>query len=324
MALHRKEGSALRASALWPGPIPVGLALTLCLAVAMLISLPGGLGPVEAQPPVARVRAWPGDFPAAAVFSVDTEEDANNAVKAAKIFEEEGVRGTFYIVSELLKVQKGLVTRLRSAGEIAIHGDTHLPFANQPCKQQLGRLSRAKATLSQLSGAEVVGFRGPELAMDLNTLLALSALKLRYVGTFQLWGRIPLVMEYPKSAASCGKGKKVLPAKFVLLPQPLHDDYRLFFIEGRSPLEALSIWEKEMDQALTDRGLFFFSSHTTPPWGLMHANPGLLRQLVRAAKARGFWIAPAAEIASWILNRDKVKVKAKLKEGNRVSVQVTN
>lgn len=324
MALPRKGGRALTAWALWPGLVTVRLALALCLAVAMLISLPGGLAPVMAQGPVARVKAWPGDFRAAAVFSVDTEEDAANALKAARVFEEEGIRGSFYFVSELLKGHEGLVSRLRPAGEIAIHGDIHAPFANQSCQQQLDRLSQAKATLSRLSTGPVVGFRGPGLEVDLNTLLAVSAAKLSYLGTSRRWGRIPSVIEYPREPTRCGKGEKVLPARLVLLPQLLLDDYRLFFVERLSVEQALAIWKRELDQTLAAGGLFFFSSHTTPPWGLMHDKADLLRQLVRAAKSKGFWIATAAKVASWILQRDKIKVKAELNQGDRLAVKVTN
>src|SRR3972149_4063456 len=134
-----------------------------------------------AQRPVAAVKAWPADHQAAAVFSLDVEQDFPNALAAQQIFKEKGLQGSFFLVSELAKRHPDIVSRLAGVGEIGVHGDIHKPFADEAYELQLKRLSTAKKELEKLSGQPVIGFRAPELGMDDNTIKAAATLDIKYV-----------------------------------------------------------------------------------------------------------------------------------------------
>lgn len=274
------------------------------------------------QRPVAVLKAWPGERPAAAIFSLDVEQDSANALKAQKIFKERALQGSFFLVSELAKRYPDIVAGLASAGEVAIHGDTHNSFADEPYELQLKRLSAAKKELAGLSGQPVIGFRPPKLGMDNNTIKAAVALDMKYIGTSQDWARLPRVIEYPERMP----GKPIIgsPKKIVLFPQPYNDDYRLFHLRRLSAEVALKEWKEELEQTVVQGGLFFFSSHTTSPWGLLSDRSQVLAELLDMAKERKVWVATASQIADWLVQRANLTVKAELLDGSEISLSVSN
>lgn len=82
------------------------------------------------------------------------------------MFDEAGIRATFFILGQMAELFPGLVKRIASRGhEIACHGYYHVDapiIGREGFHDQVGR---AKALLEDISGVEVLGYRAPNLVL---------------------------------------------------------------------------------------------------------------------------------------------------------------
>jgi len=267
-----------------------------------------------ARRPMALLAPWPGGAPLAAVFALDAEDGFLNAVRAAEVFRREGIQGTFFMLSDLAEQHPRVVEAAKATGEIAIHGDTHDAFAGQPAEVQHQRLAKAKAALGQLSREPILSFRPPYEKYDESTLAAVARAGLQVI-SIRLNDR-----SSPKIAAV---GEP--PRPLLIIPSTYLDDYWAFEGLRLTPAQALEQFKGDLDQAALDAGLYIFSFHTTPPWGLAEGDRlSHLEELIQYAKGKGAWIARLDAVADWWLARERVGVTVTPVGDTRTILSITN
>ena len=94
------------------------------------------------------------------------------------IYEEHGVKSTFYYTGYIAKLFPEVVKMASEAGhEIASHGKSHLKengFDVMPFEKQKTHLEETKKLLEDICGHEVISFRAPALRVNGNTAKALT------------------------------------------------------------------------------------------------------------------------------------------------------
>ncbi len=82
------------------------------------------------------------------------------------IFEELGVRATFFVLGMAARAHPHLLQRIVAGGhEIGCHGDAHLPVHSQTPAEFAGDLRAARATIEDLTGRTPVGYRAPAFSI---------------------------------------------------------------------------------------------------------------------------------------------------------------
>lgn len=100
-----------------------------------------------------------------------------NTERLLTIFEEHGVRGTFFVLGWVADRFPALVQRIASAGhEIASHGYAHRLVYDQTPTAFREDVRRAKGLLEEVSGRAVVGYRAPSYSVTSRSLWALDVL----------------------------------------------------------------------------------------------------------------------------------------------------
>jgi polysaccharide deacetylase family protein (PEP-CTERM system associated) len=83
-----------------------------------------------------------------------------------ELFDELGVRCTFFILGVTARAHPDLVRRIAAAGhEIGSHGDAHAPVWRQTATEFADDLRRATATIEQLTGQRPRGYRAPAFSI---------------------------------------------------------------------------------------------------------------------------------------------------------------
>jgi polysaccharide deacetylase family protein (PEP-CTERM system associated) len=83
-----------------------------------------------------------------------------------ELFDELGVRCTFFILGVTARAHPDLVRRIAAAGhEVGSHGDAHLPVWRQTATEFGEDLRRATATIEQLTGQRPRGYRAPAFSI---------------------------------------------------------------------------------------------------------------------------------------------------------------
>lgn len=129
-----------------------------------------------------------------------------------------GVRATFFVVSDLMEVDAGLVEALSERHEIASHGCTHRPLDRLGAEEVGDELRTSRECLEQ-TGQRVEGFRAPFFRRTRRWLEQVRAAGYRYDASmgsvlpgpanFRL-GRLPCphgrggIPEFPTSSMWCG------------------------------------------------------------------------------------------------------------------------
>jgi polysaccharide deacetylase family protein (PEP-CTERM system associated) len=100
-----------------------------------------------------------------------------NTMRLLEIFEEYGVRSTFFVLGWVAERHKDLVAALAAAGhEVASHGYAHRLIYDQTPEAFRDDVRRAKAILEDASGRRVVGYRAPSYSITAKSLWALDVL----------------------------------------------------------------------------------------------------------------------------------------------------
>lgn len=93
------------------------------------------------------------------------------------LFEQLGVRCTFFILGMAARAHPDLVTEIDEAGhEIACHGDAHLPVFGQTSDEFAADLRRACETIGQLTGHRPTGYRAPAFSITTDVTWAYGVL----------------------------------------------------------------------------------------------------------------------------------------------------
>lgn len=95
-------------------------------------------------------------------------EDNTHAVLS--LFEESGIKATFFILGWVAERYPGLMQRIAAAGhEIANHGYDHARVFTLSPDQFRADLDRSRKILEDTSGQKVIGYRAPSFSIDQRT-----------------------------------------------------------------------------------------------------------------------------------------------------------
>lgn len=93
------------------------------------------------------------------------------------LLQEAGVRGTFFVLGWIAERQPGLVRAIAAEGhEVACHGYGHRMITRMSRAEFTADVERAKATLEDVSGEAVIGYRAPTFSVVRETLWSLDVL----------------------------------------------------------------------------------------------------------------------------------------------------
>jgi polysaccharide deacetylase family protein (PEP-CTERM system associated) len=257
------------------------------------------------------------DFETVARFpSWDTFESrvTRNTERLLALLAEYGVKGTFFVLTWNAERHPQLVRRIAGAGhEVASHGYGHRLIYEQTPEEFRRDLSRSKATLEDIIGQEVLGYRAPSFSLTQASLWALDVLLecgIRYDSSIfpvrdRLYGipdarRFPFVIrargerrlvEFPMTTARAfdrnwplggGGYLRILPYRY------MRWGMRRVNREGQPALVYIHPWELDPEQPrLPANGRRGFSTHYIN----LRRTEGKLRRLLR-----DFSFAPARQV----------------------------
>ena len=265
-----------------------------------------------ANTPVAAVEPWPHGKVAAALIAQDVEDEFSNASHAVDSLDAAGVRGTWYVVTELAQRNEKLLHRLARNGEIGSHTENHDVLAGQPLAQQQRRLALTQKELRSLVGHPVRGLRPPEEQFDRNTLRAWLDAGGRYVfGANDSRSASPELLEI---------GTDTL----VLLGRVNNDDVLSLRRIGRIDAQRLTTeYLTAFEKVRALGGLFIMSYHSQ-----FMSRPELVP--VVAAVARHLkadstvWLTTGGEAAAWWRGRFAVRLGVEISPAHALTVTATN
>ena len=257
-----------------------------------------------ASVPTAAPAAWPGASQAALVFTLDVEDEPQNALYMADFLRERGLPGTFYVVSRLVLEDPEMARALISAGEVGSQTSDHTPLQGLTAQDQRTRLRRSWTEIEGWTGVAPVGLRPPEETFDPNTLDAWQ----RAGGTY--------LLATNESRSASPELHRVGQGTQVLLPRLLKDDYNIIVqdrvLRGASLGQALLAGTRKM-RAIG--GLAVVSGHTQ----IIRDGPRIeaLATVADSALAQGdWWIARASDIADWWMARGATRVDIRAFRGD--------
>jgi len=101
-----------------------------------------------------------------------------NTERVLDIFDEAGVKGTFFMLGWVAERYPGLVSRIVADGhELASHGYSHIRVVNQQPQEFFEDVVRTKKLLEDMSGQQVRGYRAASYSIGAKNLWALDKLK---------------------------------------------------------------------------------------------------------------------------------------------------
>jgi len=101
----------------------------------------------------------------------------DNVARILDLFDEAGVKGTFFTLGWVAERHKRLIRRIADAGhEIASHGYDHARVFTFDQKQFGADIRKAREILEDCSGQKVTGYRAPSFSIDARTPWAFEEL----------------------------------------------------------------------------------------------------------------------------------------------------
>jgi len=98
-----------------------------------------------------------------------------NTLRVIEFLEQRGARATFFILGWVADRHRDLVCRIRESGhEIGCHGQAHKPIYRTERETFRQDIRSAKATLEDIAGTAVVGYRAPTFSVTAETMWALD------------------------------------------------------------------------------------------------------------------------------------------------------
>jgi len=102
---------------------------------------------------------------------------AGSTSRILDLFDEHGVKGTFFVLGWVAERNRALIRRIADSGhELACHSYFHHPIQNQDADGFRADLRRARGVIEDISGCEVTGYRAPTYSITEKTQWALRIL----------------------------------------------------------------------------------------------------------------------------------------------------
>jgi peptidoglycan/xylan/chitin deacetylase (PgdA/CDA1 family) len=248
--------------------------------------------------PMAELEPWPNGKVAAAVLAQDVEDQFANARYALDSLRAAGVRGTYFLTSELARRHERLTRAIAEQDEIGTHSENHRLLGGQPADVQRRRLALTQVHLRDLLGAPVAGLRPPEEQFDVTTLAAWLEAGGNYV------------FGANNSRAAAPELLEVSGDTIVLLGRANVDDFDAASLASRGSLdEIVKEYLSEYQKVRALGGLYLLSYHSQ-----LLARPELVPALARIARRihadTAVWLTTASEVVDWWRARAAVTTRA--------------
>lgn len=262
--------------------------------------------------PLVSVEPWPRGHDAAVVIAQDVEYQFANARHAMDSLREAGVRGTYFLTSNLALRQKSLARDLAAQGEVGTHSEDHRPLGGLPQNVQRSRLERTRRDLKRLIGTPVSGLRPPQEQFDAATLAAW----LEAGGTY--------VFGANNSRAAAPELLAIAGDTLVLLGRVSDDDFGVVGpLDRASPELARARILHDFAKVQSLGGLYVLSYHSQ-----LLARRDLVPALAAVARTlasdSGVWLATGGEIDRWWRARADVRADVVSSDQNRIVISVSN
>ena len=262
--------------------------------------------------PMATLEAWPRSFTAAAVLAQDVEDEFANGQFALDSLRAAGVRGTYFLVSNLAKRNKQLAKDMAKYGEVGTHSENHKVLGGTPDTAQMRRLGVTQKDISEIVGAPITGLRPPEEQFDVATLSAWVA-----AGGTYLFGSNNARTAGPELISV---GKDTL----VLFGRNSNDDFYSVRKVGRTNTDALAAEYLLAYQKVRQLGGLYLLSYHSQMLSTRELVPAVAKIARTLAADSALWLTTAGEVARWWRTRQAVEVTSRMAEANRMEVTLRN
>ncbi len=265
-----------------------------------------------ARIPTAELEPWPEGKRAAAVLAQDVEDQFANAEYALDSLRAAGVRGTYFLTSELARRHERLTRAIAEEDEIGTHSENHRLLGGEPADVQRRRLALTQVHLRDLLGAPVAGLRPPEEQFDKATLAAW----IEAGGTY--------VFGANNSRAAAPELLEVNGDTIVLLGRANVNDFDAASLASRGSLdEVVKEYLGEYQKVRALGGLYLLSYHSQ-----LLARPELVPALARIARRihadTAVWLTTASDVVDWWRARAAVTTRATRVDARGLRVDLRN
>ncbi len=258
------------------------------------------------------IEPWPKGYRAAAVLAQDVEHQFANARYAMDSLEVIGAPGTFFLISDIARRNKGLTRELARAGEVGSHGDSHRLLGGTAEERQEARLRDSYDELTGILEYPVTGLRPPQEQFDIATMRAWLAAG----GTYLLGAN--------DARAISPELLQVGSDTIVLVPRTTADDYALHeegALRSATVLDARLLAEFQRVRAY--HGLYVLSYHSQLLSRREHV-PSFARFARHLASDSTVWLATAGNVAAWWADRVQLEASARMQGSARVDITLDN
>jgi Polysaccharide deacetylase/Beta-galactosidase trimerisation domain len=271
--------------------------------------------------PNATLAAWPSPYQAALFIEMDTEDKFENAATLEKLFDERGLRGTFYMLTSEAVKHADLVRRIATKHEVGYHADLHTGFKGLSADLQQTRLLKMIADMKGIVGdvAKVTGFRAPLESYDQTTEQTLRKLGLRHhtADPSSTDSALPFLSKAEPGLAT--------DDALVVLPRTLLDDINYVKMGLLAPGAVRGVLIESLRDNVHTRGLSLLSLHSQnfAPGSVLDKDvPVMMDEAVRLRDR--LWIPVGEQLERWWRVREPVKLQTEVVGQNQLRFTVQN
>jgi Beta-galactosidase trimerisation domain/Polysaccharide deacetylase len=271
--------------------------------------------------PTVSLASWPAPFQTAFFVEMDTEDKFENAAVLEKIFDDRGLRGSFYVLTSLALKHPELVKRLAVKHDVGFHADIHTGFKGLSSEQQDFRVRKMMADLKQIIGDthQAIGFRAPLESYDKSTEIALRARGLR------LHVADPGSSDSSLPVFSSSEPGLTSDQALLVTPRTLLDDINYQQMGILKPGSVKQVLLENLQDKLMNRGLGLLSVHSQN-----FASDSVLAKEVatlldEALRLRNkVWLPSGDQIDAWWRGRARVQLSSTRMTGGQIAISVAN
>lgn len=237
---------------------------------------------------------WPDGKRFAGVISEDSEDKFHLADSVVQMVDTHGFPITWFILTNEAQLNRSLTERMAEVGEVACHGDSHVPFPLGSLPTQTERLARCIKVLSTITGETPKGFRPPEEKFNGDTINAVASIEMSYyMADANMDRMVPRIMRENGGIR-----------ELVSLPRMGSDDYEMWYTLKLNGEESLRLAEEELFWINVIGGFLPFSFHTQ--YMDKEENLAVVEHYGRRFQQADCYFATAGQIADWWRVRTKL------------------
>jgi peptidoglycan/xylan/chitin deacetylase (PgdA/CDA1 family) len=268
--------------------------------------------------PTAFVKDWPDDHEAALVFIPTLNEDIWNISNLYSLINFDQYPATFFISPEAAIKNPSIVKSIAGKGDIGSVID--IGFLDSPVdtvnklyskETQFFALGYAKDTLSKISGKNAKSIMPLYGYYDDNTMQAMADKNYDFLVTDSLTDRSVPEIRFRNNKP------------IMIITKTARDDYEVVKNYGlTNPDFQRYTYEEDVDRILFEGGLYVFKVHTD--YQLQQQYAAVVRDILRYAKNKNFWITSLEELKAWWNKRQDVEVRYDTRSERRIAVELNN